>query len=301
MKIRGGRERAGAVFGKGSVFSRTYGNFRARGGGTMGCEKIRCGGKALARRIVLTSGKGGVGKTTVAVRLGMRLAAAGARVVLADADFGLNNIDVVCGLENAGPFDVADVVLGRCRPRQALVPFPGRANLFVLPSGRAAAEHPVSPQALRLVFEQLSPRFDYILIDSPAGIGSGFHRAAAAAGEALVVTTPHVSALRDAARVLAVLQSYRLQRVDLVVNMVRADMVAGGEVLSPHEIAAALRVPLIGVIPQEDGVFLGEEGGAARKAFRLLASAVAGGPCKVYEPAARGLFGGLRRAFGRRP
>ena len=162
----------------------------------------------MARKIVITSGKGGVGKTTIAVRLGLCLAARGDRVVLADADVGLNNADVICGVENSVQFDLSDVIEGRCRAMQALVRHPESANFFILASG--SPSRLISPQAMRLVLDGLAPRFDYVLIDSPAGIGSGFHRAAACAEEALVVTTPHISSLRDADKVTDVLRSYRL-------------------------------------------------------------------------------------------
>lgn len=252
----------------------------------------------MARKMVITSGKGGVGKTTVAVQLGLRLAAKGERVLLADADVGLNNVDVVCGVENAVQFGIVDVIEGRCRAKQALVRHPDSANLFILASNRTDPNRYLSPQAMRLVLENLAPRFDYVLIDSPAGIEGGFHRAVAAAEEALVVTTPHVSSLRDADKVIAVLHSYRLKKVELVVNMVRGDLIVDGEILSPREIADTLKLPLAGVIPQEDGVFLGEKGGAL-KAFRILAANVMNGTHKLYNATGKynGFFGSIRRSL----
>mgnify|MGYP006077637601 FL=1 len=171
--------------------------------------KFYTGSRLLARKIVITSGKGGVGKTAIAVNLGLRLASAGERVILADADFGLNNIDVVCGVEGAVLYDIVDVIEGRCRAAQALVRHPECPNLSILPSNRTDPNKYVSPQAVRLIIDSLAPRYDYVLIDCPAGIGSGFHRAVASAEEALVVTTPHVSSLRDADKVLAVLKGCR--------------------------------------------------------------------------------------------
>ena len=256
----------------------------------------------MARKIVITSGKGGVGKTTIAVNLGRCLAAMGERTVIADTDFGLNNADVVCGAEERVLYGMTDVIEGRCRARQALLPLEGSANFFLLAAGRRY-ERPLSPQAVRLVLDQLAPRFDYILIDSPAGIEGGFHRACAAADEALVVTTPHISSLRDADKVVSVLKSYRLKNVELVVNMVRGDMVAEGEVLSPKEIAELLKVPLLGVLPQEDGVFLGERrrSSEGQRAFRMLAANLAKGTRKLYDPAGRysGFFGSIRRSLRR--
>ena len=255
----------------------------------------------MARKIVITSGKGGVGKTTVAANLGMRLSAMGERVILADADFGLNNIDVVCGVENAITYDIVDAIEGRCRARQALVQHREYPNLFVLASNHTDPQKYISPQAVRLILDNLAPRFDYILIDSPAGIEGGFHRAVAAAEEALVVTTPHISSLRDADKVISVLKSYRLKNIDLVINMVRGDMIVDGEILPPHEIADILKIPLIGTIPQDDGVFLGERErrSGAQKAFKLLAGNIVKGTRKVYNATYKynGFFGSIRRSL----
>ena len=230
------------------------------------------------------------------LNLGMRLAAMGERVVLADADFGLNNIDVVCGVENLVTYDIVDAIEGRCRTRQALVQHPEYPNLFILASNHTDPGKYISPQAVRLILDNLAPRFDYILIDSPAGIEGGFHRAVAAAEEALVVTT---SSLRDADKVIAVLKSYKLKSVDLVINMVRGDMIVDGEILSPGEISEILKIPLIGIVPQEDGVFLGEKerGSGARKAFKLLAGNIAKGTRKIYNATYKynGFFGSIRR------
>lgn len=254
----------------------------------------------MARKIVITSGKGGVGKTTVAACLGMRLSAMGERVILADTDFGLNNIDVVCGVDSRITYDIVDAIEGRCRAKQALVQHPDYPNLYVLASNHTDPNKYISPQAVRLILDGLAPRYDYILIDSPAGIESGFHRAVASADEALVVTTPHVSSLRDADKVISVLKSYRLKRIDLVINMVRGDMIVDGEILSPGEISEILKLPLIGVIPQDDGVFLGERSrGDGYRAFKLLAGNVMKGTRKIYNPAYKygGFFGSIRRSL----
>ena len=269
------------------------------------CERLPYGKKwrekkALARKIVFTSGKGGVGKTTVAARLGMCLAEAGERVVLADTDFGLNNIDVVCGVEGLIHYDIVDAIEGRCRAKQALVRHPDFPNLFILASNHSDPNKYISPQAVRLILDNLSHAFDYILIDCPAGIEAGFHRAVASAEEAIVVTTPHVSALRDADKPISALKSYRLKSVDLVVNMARGDMIADGDVLSPREISDILKTPLLGVIPEDDGVYLGERaGGGAKKAFRLLAGNVMKGTRRIYNAAGRygGFFGSIRRSL----
>ena len=224
----------------------------------------------MARKIVVTSGKGGVGKTTVCCNLGVQLARRGYRVIVCDLDFGLNNADVVLGVENRALYDVLDAVEGRCRPKQALVAHPYYPTLFSLSSNRVLERY-VYPQAIRLVLESLSPQFDYILIDSPAGIEDGFHRAASCAEEALLVTTPHISALRDADRVAGILKSYRFSCVGLVVNLARRDR-RRAEFLSAEEIAATLRLPLIAALPEDDKVF-SENIVAKSRAFRGLADA----------------------------
>ena len=150
----------------------------------------------MARRIVITSGKGGVGKTTITANLGIALANLGARVVLIDVDFGLNNLDVVMGLENKIVYDFLDIIEGRCRAKQALVRDNEKRNLFVLPSGNVPAAANITGQQIKLVIEGIAPLFDYVLIDCPAGIDTGFHRAVACADEAIVVATPSLPSLR---------------------------------------------------------------------------------------------------------
>ena len=239
-----------------------------------------------ARKIVITSGKGGVGKTTLCCNLGVQLARLGRRVIVCDLDFGLNNADVVLGVENRAVYDILDAVEGRCRPKQTLVAHPHFPTLYALSSGRTLERY-VSPQALRLILDSLAPQFDYILIDSPAGIEEGFHRAASCAEEALLITTPHISALRDADRVAGILASYRLARVGLAVNRVRKDFFRRGEMLSPAEIADLLRLPLVAVIAEEDKVQL-ENIVVRSRTFRALAQACEDAPAKVYGRAGGG-------------
>ena len=238
----------------------------------------------MARSIVITSGKGGVGKTTVCCNLGVQLARRGYRVIVCDLDFGLNNADVVLGVENRAVYDVLDAAEGRCRPRQALVPHPAFPTLFVLSSNRVLERY-VSAQAVRLVLHALAPQFDFILIDSPAGIEDGFHRAVSCAEEALLVTTPHISALRDADRVAGILGSYRFSAVGLVVDL--APRRRGGT-LSPEEIARTLRLPLIGAVAEDERIF-SENVVVRSRAFRMLADAVVNAPRGV--PCAQGRRG----------
>ncbi len=253
----------------------------------------------MARKIVITSGKGGVGKTTVTANLGVQLAKKGYRVIVCDLDFGLNNVDVVLGTENLALYDIVDAVEGRCRPKQALIRHPRYSTLYSLASNRIADRY-VSPQAVRLVLDSLSSQFDFILVDSPAGIDEGFHRAVCCAEEALVVTTPHISAMRDADKVAGMLKSYRLLNVGLVVNLVRGDMLKRGEVLSPEAISETLRLPLVAVIPEEDKIFLNNITEKSR-AFRFLAANCAFGKNKMFDPQKKygGLVGAIRRSLKR--
>ncbi len=254
----------------------------------------------MARKIVVTSGKGGVGKTTVASSLAVALAKKGERVVLCDADLGLNNVDVVTGVENLVTYDLVDVIEGRCRAKQALVLHPDIPNLHILTSSHSMPERYVSPQPFKLVLDALSPQFDYILIDCPAGIDEGFHRAVAAANEAIVVTTPHISALRDADKVITLLKSYALNGIRLVVNKVRGDLLAGGESLSPQEIESLLKTPLVGVIPEEYSIYNGDIS-ILHSSVKTLASNLRLGRQKLYDPTRKytGVLGSIRRALKR--
>ena len=254
----------------------------------------------MARKIVITSGKGGVGKTTVAVNLAARLAQKGQRVILCDADLGLNNVDVCAGIEHLVTYDIVDVIEGRCRAKQALVKHPKYGNLYLLTSSHSAPERYVSPQAIKLVLENLAPQFDFILIDCPAGIDDGFHRAVATADEAIVVTTPHISAIRDADKVITVLKSYHLNGISVVLNKVRGDLLMSGECLSPNEVAELLKTAVCGLLPEEYGIYNGDLS-EIHPAFRTLASNLLTGRKKLYDVTKKysGFIGNIRRVLKR--
>ncbi|MBR5387885.1 MAG: septum site-determining protein MinD [Clostridia bacterium] len=260
----------------------------------------------MARKIVVTSGKGGAGKTTVTANLGIFLAKTGARVVLVDVDFGLNNLDVVMGVENKIVYDVADILDGRCRVKQALVQDNGHKNLFVLPSGSLTASSPVSGQQLKLITESLSELFDYVILDCPAGLDCGFHRAVACADEAVVVTTPNLPSLRDADKAVTILKSYRLNKISLVVNRARGDLIMSDKMLFPKDIESLLKIPLIGVLPEEDAVFLSSgytlpKSCDSYKAYKILANNLHKNSGKIYDVTAKysGFFGSIRRSIKR--
>ena len=254
----------------------------------------------MARKIVVTSGKGGVGKTTIAECLSAQLAKRGQRVVLCDADLGLNNVDVATGVEQLATYDLVDVIEGRCRAKQALVRHPDFVNLHILTSSHSTPERYISPQAMKVVLDALAPQFDYAIIDCPAGIDEGFHRAVAVANEAIIVTTPHISALRDADKVITLLKSYAITSVKLVVNKVRGDLLASGQSLTPTEISALLKTPILGVIPEDYGIYGGDLADL-HPAFKTLASNLATGRDKLYDTSRKytGVVGSIRRFLKR--
>ncbi len=259
----------------------------------------------MARVIVVTSGKGGVGKTTVTAGLGRALARRGKRVVLMDADLGLNNLDVVMDAESRVVYDILDVVENRCRPRQALVEDLAVSGLYILPGANYDDGAKIGGQNLRAIINSLSPMFDYIFIDCPAGIEVGFHRAVAAADEALVVTTPHVSALRDADKAIAIIKSYGIKS-GLVINRARGDMILDQEQLGCDDIAGLLQIQPIGVLPEDDAIntyncFLSNdtEKTDGDIAVNMLADNIISGGNKLYDVTKkyRGFFGGIKRTL----
>ncbi len=208
----------------------------------------------MARRIVITSGKGGVGKTTLCASLGQMLAKNGNKVVLLDVDIGLNNLDVVTGIDNRIIFDIVDVIEGKCRPKQALVQDVNTPTLFILPSAHTYNVGKVNTKDIISIVNYLSQNFDYILIDCPAGIDLGFQRAVFCANEALIVTTPHISAIRDANKVASILSNFQMTNISLVINRVRQDFVQSNEMLNPFDIAETLKLPISGIIPESDDI-----------------------------------------------
>ncbi len=207
-----------------------------------------------ARRIVVTSGKGGVGKTTTTANLGATLAARGQRVCLVDADIGLRNLDLVLGLEKRIVFDLVEVVEGRCQLRQALIKDKRFGeSLAILPAAQTRDKTSVSETQFATVIDGLAEMFDYVIIDCPAGIEHGFRNAIAGAREAIVVTTPEVSAIRDADRVIGKLNERGLP-MRLLLNRIRPDMVRSGDMLSVDDVCEILSIELLGVVPDDEDV-----------------------------------------------
>ncbi len=255
----------------------------------------------MARIIVIVSGKGGVGKTTVTANLGLMLALDGYKVVLADADVGLNNLDVALGLDDRVVYDIVDVADGKANLNQALVKSPYLDNLRLIQSAKAYSSKRVSTEFYSGIIGEASLMSDYVLVDAPAGVESGFHRAVCAAREALVVTTPHVSAIKDADRTARLLGTYNVSGIGLVVNRVRGDLVNKGMQLSPETVSELMRLPLVGVIPESDKVNIDsvatERRDSAFVAFHMLSGRVAGDSEDVYN-ACRG-YGRLSKFFKR--
>jgi septum site-determining protein MinD len=206
----------------------------------------------MARVIVITSGKGGVGKTTVTANLGAALSSMGRRVLTVDADIGLRNLDMILGLENRIVYDLVDVVEGAVAPEKAFVKDKRGSSLYLLPAAQTKNKDSVKPEQLTDIVEKISWNFDYVLIDSPAGIEGGFRTAAAPASEAIVVVNPEVSSVRDADRIIGLLESMGKENIKLIVNRIKLHQVKKGEMLSVEDVEEILHIPKLGIVPDEE-------------------------------------------------
>lgn len=215
----------------------------------------------MSRIIVITSGKGGVGKTTVTSNLGMAIARLGRRVALVDADFGLRNLDLLLGLENRVVYTAVDVLAGQCRLEQALVKDKRQEGLVLLPAAQSRTKEAVSPDQMKKLVAALTQKYEYVVIDSPAGIEAGFQNAIAAAQEALIVTTPEIAAVRDADRVVGLLEAQGIKRIHLIINRLKPKMVQAEQMMSVQDVQELLAVPLIGVIPDDERVIVSSNRG----------------------------------------
>lgn len=257
--------------------------------------------------IVVTSGKGGVGKTTTSANLGTGLAHLGNKVALVDADIGLRNLDVVLGLENRIVYDITDVTGGHCRLRQALIKDKRFEGLFLLPAAQTKDKTAVSPDQMKVLCDDLSQEFDYVIIDCPAGIEQGFRNAIAGAHRAIVVTTPEVSAVRDADRIIGLLEAAELRDPKLIVNRVRYKMVVAGDMMSVEDIIDILAIDLLGVVPEDEMVIpttnrgeavIQDERSRAGMAFRNIVRRITGEQVPLLPMEETGLLGRIRRFMG---
>lgn len=210
----------------------------------------------MGKVIVITSGKGGVGKTTTTANIGTGLAVAGKKVALIDTDIGLRNLDVVMGLENRIVYDLVDVIEGSCRLKQALIKDKRYESLFLLPAAQTRDKTAVNPEQMIKLTNELREDFDYIIVDCPAGIEQGFKNAIAGADMGIVVTTPEVSAVRDADRIIGLLESNDLKNPKLIINRVRIDMVRRGDMMNIDDILDILAIDLIGVVPDDEKIVI---------------------------------------------
>jgi len=210
----------------------------------------------MSQVIVVTSGKGGVGKTTTSANLGTGLAKLNKKVVLVDTDIGLRNLDVVLGLENRIVYHLVDVIEGNCKIKQALIKDKKNPNLYLLPSAQTRDKSSVSPAQMKQLTEILREEFDFVILDCPAGIEQGFMNAIAGADRAIIVTTPEVSAIRDADRIIGLLEANEIHDISLIVNRIRMDMVKRGDMMSMDDVVDILSIDLLGVVPDDEQVVI---------------------------------------------
>ncbi|HZK27122.1 MAG TPA: septum site-determining protein MinD [Thermoclostridium sp.] len=258
--------------------------------------------------IVITSGKGGVGKTTTTANLGTGLALLGKKVVLLDTDIGLRNLDVVMGLENRIVYDLVDVVEGVCRVKQALIKDKRYDGLYLLPAAQTRDKNSVSPTQMLKLCDDLREEFDYIIVDCPAGIEQGFKNAIAGADRAIVITTPEVSAVRDADRIIGLLEANEIRKPLLLINRVRPVMVKRGDMMSIEDIIDILAIDLIGVVPDDENIIIstnrGEPAVAEKKslagqAYRNVAKRIIGEEVPLIDLAGQeGFLAKVKKLFG---
>ena len=258
--------------------------------------------------IVVTSGKGGVGKTTTTANLGTGLALHGKKVVLIDTDIGLRNLDVVMGLENRIVYDLVDVVEGQCRLKQALIKDKRFEGLHLLPAAQTRDKSAVSPAQMIKLCDELRHDFDYVIIDCPAGIEQGFKNAIAGADKAFVVTTPEVSAVRDADRIIGLLEANEIRKPRLIINRVRQDMVKRGDMMSIDDIIDILAIDMIGVIPDDENIIISTNRGEpavndpksqAGQAYRNITRRVLGEDVPLMDlNVSDGLLTRMKKLFG---
>ena len=238
------------------------------------------------RAIVVTSGKGGVGKTTATANIGLGLASHERKVVMIDGDIGLRNLDLILGVENRVVYNLVDVVSGRCQPRQALVKDKRLPNLFLIPASQIDQKDAVNTDQMRELSAQLKEEFDFVLIDCPAGIEQGFRNAVAAADEAIVITTPDVSPVRDADRVIGLLQG-SLGDPQLIINRMSMDLVKRGDMLDQQDVLDILAVRLLGIVPEDEAVLI-----AGNKGTPVILNLNGGSPSgDAYGRIARRILG----------
>ena len=264
----------------------------------------------MGEAIVITSGKGGVGKTTTSANIGTALAIQGKRVCLVDTDIGLRNLDVVMGLENRIIYDLVDVIEERCKLHQALVKDKRFDDLlYLLPAAQTSDKNAIKPEQMKNLIDNLKADYDYIIIDCPAGIEQGYKNAVAGADKAIVVTTPEVSAVRDADRIIGLLEKEEgVEAPKLVINRIRSHMMKNGQMLDVDEVTSHLSIDLIGIVADDDEVIKASNSGEpivlnpnsrASIAYRNIARRILGEsiPLQQLEQEHRGVFSKIKKIF----
>lgn len=262
----------------------------------------------MGKVYVITSGKGGVGKTTTVANIGTGLASLGHKVVLLDTDIGLRNLDVVMGLENRIVYDIVDAATGQCKLKQAMIKDKRFENMYLIPAAQTKDKNAVNETQMQAICEELKEEFDFVLIDCPAGIEQGFKNAIAGADAAIVVTNPEVSAVRDADRIIGLLEANGLNEPKLVINRMRANMVKQGDMMGVDDMLEILAVKLLGVVPEDDNIVISTNRGEpavldqkskAGQAYRNIVDRILGKevPIMQMDVEEDGFFAKLLRLF----
>jgi septum site-determining protein MinD len=265
----------------------------------------------MGTSIVVTSGKGGVGKTTTTANIGTALAMEGKKVVVVDADTGLRNLDLLLGLENRIVYNLVDVVEGTCRLKQALIKDKRFDNLFLLPTAQTKDKTAVNPQQMQKLIDNLKEEYDFVIIDCPAGIEHGFENAVAGADKAIIVTTPEVSAVRDADRIIGKLEAKGFDDHQLVVNRIRYEMTKKGEMLNIDDMTDILAIKLLGIVPDDEKIVISTNRGEpavtdtdskAGQAYRNIAKRLIGEdvPFMNMDDEESGFFSIIKKWFSRK-
>lgn len=263
----------------------------------------------MGEAIVVTSGKGGVGKTTTTANIGTGLAALGKSVVVVDGDTGLRNLDVLMGLENRIVFTLMDVIENKCRLKQATIKDKRLPNLFLLPTAQTRDKNDISVEQMEKLISDLKEEFDYVIIDCPAGIEQGFENATACADRAMIVVNPEVTSVRDADRVIGKLDAKGLENHQLIVNRLNYKMTQNGDMLDVCDILDSLAIKLIGVVPDDKSITIStnkgepivlDEKAYAGQAFRNIARRIVGEEVQFMDLSSgeSGLFSSIKKLFG---
>ena len=258
----------------------------------------------MSQVIVITSGKGGVGKTTTAANIGVGLAALGKKVILIDTDIGLRNLDIALGTQDSIMYDLVDVVKGRASIEKATVSDSRFENLFMIPAAQSCDKDAVSDIEIKSLCDELREIYDFVIVDCPAGIEQGFKNAIAGADRALVVTTPDFPSIRDADRVLGLLGRYGIKDCELIINKIRLDLIKSGSMLNVDEVLELIRITLLGIIPDDasviSGAFKGEPAVTNKKSlagqdYRNICNRLIGNRVSLLEIEKKGIFRRKRR------